>query len=95
MSNNRIVSHAEYAKIMKETLLKRFKECMSRQFSERIASHGGLTDVELRNVARTFAMGWAEALGASGNSVATYCWALAFGDITTEHWWPGDEWKFW
>jgi hypothetical protein len=76
-------------------LLIAFHSCMKRQFATLVASGRGLTPTELRDVARTFAMGWAEALASRGDTVATHYWAINFGNMTMADWWPGNEWKFW
>lgn len=89
------MTQQQFAVKLKDELIRRFKECMRRQFKERMQTHGGLTDLELRNVVRTFAMGWAECYASQGDTLRTHAWALALGDITTEHWWPGPEWRFW
>lgn len=95
MAKPLFMSQQEFAKHLKDSLIRRFKECMRRQFSEIVKTRGGLTDKELRDVVRTFAMGWAECYAASGDTLRTHAWALALGEITLDHWYPGPEWRFW
>lgn len=91
----KIYTRDDIARQMKESLIKRFKECMRRQFASRVANGSGLPSHQLRDVVRTFAMAWSECYASQGDSIMVYCWGLVFGEITTEDWWPGDEWKFW
>lgn len=75
---------------LRKDLREAFKTAMAKAYPL-----GGVKDRQLRDLIWAFAMGWLEALGATGNARALHESAAVWHQISDPAWVPGDEWKWW
>lgn len=50
---------------------------------------------QLRDLVRTYAMGWVAALAQAGDEPRVADWFLQFRGMEKEDWWPDDSWMWW
>lgn len=68
----------------------RFIECMKMMYGAK-----DVEPIQLRDLVRTFSMGYAEALMAVGDRGAMARYIEEYRLIAAETWMPGNEWKWW
>src|SRR5689334_13020870 len=97
VKSDKLVSHDQFKTRLRAVLISKFIECHRRMFESTIRKGNwvGLSPTDLRQLVRSFAMGWAESAAARGDTVYCHSWAMVFGEITMPDWWPGPEWRFW
>lgn len=68
----------------------RFFHCMEMIYPDGVSSQE-----QLRDLIRTFSMGWLEALMLAECKEPVQAWVSEFAYTFDVGWWPDDSWKWW
>lgn len=72
------------------------KEAFKQSMSYLYPGAGGVSRDQMRDLVRTFSMGWVEGLRAHNQVEAVREWAEGLGlEVSNVGWWPDETWIWW